>query len=274
MKRSYKQLAFVVVLILTLFPMFFTVQKRAPQENNHILPMQAPGFVTETQAGNSNIGTLLDSEAGISAYFESATPIDLNQVRGEFRTIEQETADYIIGSVPVPDYFEEYDAHVYVHRDGWILAYYLKDDPAIKIVDLKGKTVSTTNLKTIVQIIALTAGSAFTDVTYYDFRYPDATNLLIVSEAWYDGRDFTITIPGDFGYYERSWGQHGPSDVFYLDGIEIVNQAIWSGDDTHFGFLTVSQLLPDLIHTIQVGGPVYYGDNNTYGALVIVYRGQ
>ena len=64
-------------------------------------------------------------EAGISAYFKSASPIALADVRGVFRVIEVETADYIIGSVPVPDYRGEYDAHVYVHREGWFVAYYL-----------------------------------------------------------------------------------------------------------------------------------------------------
>lgn len=35
----------------------------------------------------------------------------------------------------VPDYPESEDVHVYVHRDGWFLAYYLVADPAGKIVN-------------------------------------------------------------------------------------------------------------------------------------------
>ena len=92
-----------------------------------IFTMHPPGFVRNAQASTSDfdIAAKLDVEAGISAWFKSPDAINLNQVRSQFRTIELETTDYIIGSVPVAGYLETADAHVYVHRDGWILAYYL-----------------------------------------------------------------------------------------------------------------------------------------------------
>ncbi len=53
-------------------------------------------------------------------------------VRNRFRTIEAETNDYIIGSVDLQDYPEQFDTHVYIHRDGWFMAYYLAADPAVQ----------------------------------------------------------------------------------------------------------------------------------------------
>jgi hypothetical protein len=61
--------------------------------------------------------------------------ITINSVASLFRTIEVSTTDYIIGSIPVPNYPETEDAHAYIHKDGWMLAYYLKVDPVGKIVD-------------------------------------------------------------------------------------------------------------------------------------------
>ena len=55
------------------------------------------------RAETGAISSFLDDEAGISAYFDASATIDLNDVRSLFRTIEVETADYIIGSIPVSD---------------------------------------------------------------------------------------------------------------------------------------------------------------------------
>ena len=94
------------------------------------LALQAPPFINvarseEASPTDFDLGAYLDQEAGISAYFHSPDAITLSQVRGQFRTIEMETPDFIIGSVPVANYIENFDAHVYVHTSGWILAYYL-----------------------------------------------------------------------------------------------------------------------------------------------------
>ena len=75
-------------------------------------------------------------EAGISAYFKSASPVTLADVRGVYRVIEVETADYIIGSVPVLDYPEERTTFMsmFIGTDGSV-AYYLRADPVGKMID-------------------------------------------------------------------------------------------------------------------------------------------
>ena len=74
-----------------------------------------------------------------------------------FRTIENETTDFIVGSVAVPRYPERENAHVYVNKDGWIAAYYLTDEPVAKIIDWKGydgTIMSTTKLELALQKVA------------------------------------------------------------------------------------------------------------------------
>jgi hypothetical protein len=165
--------------------------------------------------------------------------------------------------VAVPNHVEHFDPHVYVHTSGWILAYYLRPDPISKIIDVRGKTISSTLLETIVGKVAAEAGVPFMNVTYYDFRYPNATNMILVAR---NGGTFTIQIPGSYGYYARGWAvccSISPASTFRLNGVNNPNTQYSSGGHK-YGILTAGQLLPDVTHTVDTG----------YGVLMIVYREQ
>jgi hypothetical protein len=225
--------------------------------------LQPPAFVRQAYAAPElDIAAKLDEEAGISAYFRSPDAINLNQVRGVFRTIELETADYVLGSVAIPNYVERFDAHVYVHKTGWILAYYLRGDPVSKIIDARATTINTTKLKTAVASVASAAGAPFTDVAYYDFRYPNATNMMFIAEDLGNGNDFTVQLPSAYGYFDRGWAllNFSGDAYFTLNGAR-QNAIYWDG--AGYGSLTASQLLPDITYTIAV---------DDWGVLVLVYR--
>lgn len=260
--------SFAVVLLLLVVALVVrdTTSTIFNAENSTLLVR--PPFINIARAAEdevvSEIGDKLDAEAGISAYFKSPTPIDLDIVRGQFRTIEIETGDYIVGSVAVPNYQEHYDTHVYVHRDGWILAYYLNDTPVGKMVDIRAQDIQTTILKNVVAAIAGVAGAPFTDLSYYDFRYPNATNILFVAEDDYDGNDFNIELPTGFAYAELSLAIINTDCCgmnFYVDGASMPLD--YGGSNIGYGTLAISDLLPGSSHVISV-------DN--YGVLVIVYR--
>jgi len=271
MKQQYRLWVIGVVAILLVAAVTFIGRNSANAEQT--LTLQAPAFVQASadESTISNIGTYLSNEAGISAYIQTVNPIDLNQVRGEFRTIETETADYIIGSVAVPDHPEHFDVHVYVHTDGWILAYYLKGDATSKIVDVRARTINSTKLETIISIIAGALGETTTGLKYYDFRYPNATNILMVAEDHLDGRDFTITMPSSYGYSERSWAMINDQTYvdFFINGTAA--SPTWSGWDMGYGTIPASQLLPGQTHTIALRDT---GWMSPYGVLVITYRVQ
>jgi hypothetical protein len=262
-----RRFGFLALLLLVLLAMPFILVNghTASFRKGFTLNLQPPSFVQEAQAGNSAIGQYLDSEAGISAYYKSSVSIDLNQAKTAFKTIETETPDYIIGSVPLPNYGSHFDAHVYVHKTGWIMAYYFQDEPVSKMIDVHGQTINTTLLKTVVGIVANAAGVPFSDVTYYDFRYPNATKILLVAEKNTTGNTFTIQAPSSFGYFERSWivltnGSIGMA--LSIDGIGNPNK-LWDSGSIKYGTLTASQFLLDTDHTVSGG---------IYGALAIVYR--
>jgi len=251
------------------FLLFFHVDGQArPMSNGNVFALEGPPFVGIANAEPLDVSSYLDDEAGISAWFQSPDVIVLDDVRDEFRTIEVETEDYIIGSVPVPDYGEAWDVHVYVHVDGWILSYYLQEDPAGKIPDWRsatGQNLDTTVLENVVGVIASAAAVPFSSATYYDFRYPNATHMMMVAESSTHliGTDeFEINIPSSYAYYERSWSIWGSRVArYYLDGVRI------SGGPG-YGTFSASELSPDVFHT--VGIQACYAD--AHGGLVLIYR--
>jgi hypothetical protein len=245
-----------------------------PQAKPEIsLALQRPSFVQAAAEGGSagapaEVTAMLSQEAGISAYKQTAGPLNLNQVRGLYRTIEMETANYIIGSVPVPNYYEHFDVHVYVHTDGWILAYYLKDQVTSKMIDVKAETISTTHLETVVSIVANQVGESSENLKYYDFRYPNATNILLVAEDNDNGIDFSIQLPSEYVYFERSWISKNYQPHYgglYINGV--VQPRLYEKDYVSYGNILASTLLVDQMHQVQL-----FSVNDHYGVITITYR--
>ena len=151
-------------------------------------------------------------EAGISAYVKASSSIDLNDAKSAFASIERETADYIIGTVAMAQHAEEQYPHVYVSTDGWIVAYYPKDRPSSWILpwaDYAGGALSSTYLSNAAGIVATAVGGTTSGLKYYDFRYPDATKMMIVVESVTNGENFfTVVIPTSFATYAVDWSHH------------------------------------------------------------------
>jgi hypothetical protein len=209
---------------------------------------------------------LLDDEAGISAYMQAAFTINLNDVRGSFTTIELETASYIIGSIHLPGYPEAYDPHVYVHIDGWILAYYLDQDPASKIVDLHSETLNSTLLEDAISIIANAAGVPVTDVYFYNFHYPNATHMMFIAEDFNNGDSFSITATSSYAYFEHSWSVwRGPSNAYFVfDGVnKLADNPSYNDSQNGYGYISTSEFTLDVEHWVAA---------KWYGALVLLYR--
>jgi hypothetical protein len=264
----------VLSLLLGLVILSLAPQPAAPVSGANAIALKAPSFV---QVANAQEGTSAQDapaaapmgfpqdEAGISAYFKSASPVNLANVRGVFRVIEVQTADYIIGSVAVPEYSEMFDVHVYVHRDGWFMAYYLKGEPAAKMVDMRrstGASPAKTLFENTLSTVAVAAGVPMPQLTFYDFRYPNATNMMLIYENYIDGNNFTVQLPSAFVYYERSWTliNWGGDWYFAINGQRQPNMA---NTNPVYNFIAPAQLLPDTTHTITV-------DDD--GVLALIYR--
>ena len=303
-KNIHKPLLIVGATVIVVIVAFGLASRfGTPANANSIFSLQAPPFVSVARAQTDSIGSTIEDEAGISAYWQAPTSINLNDVRGAFRTIEVETPDYIIGSVPVPNYPETEDVHVYAHKDGWILAYYLAADPAGKIFDWRkyhdsDRADFTTKLESTIAVVASEAGIPFYyNATYYDFRYPNATHLMLIGEWVYGGYHgqtdfFDVKLPGNLTYYERSWSfgrwtsdtdctTGTPTTIawYQLDGTTIqsyTNSCPGLDWQTSQGTLTAAQLLPDQFHRIAVHAIGYYTNYDyyvyAYGGLALVYQ--
>ena len=290
-KLALKVLAALVAIcggVLLLSLTSLTKQGEAGAEGNS-LPLSAPSFVSVAHAApaQQSIASFLDSEAGIAAYTQTLTTIDLSVVRDEFRTIERETSQYIVGSVGIPDYSEDHDPHVYVHTDGWVLAYYLADQPASHILDLRhydGVSIESTKLENAMKEILTPIGVSSFTATYYDFRYPNATHIMLIAEAITTTVDesFDVQLPNSFTYYERSWSHalydgyasYQESSTLYLNDVSLNHFSQYSGWEFARGALTPAQLPSGTSHTIRVSLSFAsaYGEPKSLCGIALVYQ--
>lgn len=215
----------------------------------------------------ANAQNFLEEEAGICAYTNAGRTIDLARVKPVYRTIEHETKDYVIGSVEITGYPETEDAHVYVHKDGWVAAYYLKEEPVAKIIDWKNYKGAITSTKLDLALLKVSNAMGFplVLVKYYDFVAPQANQILIVA----DRDTFDIMIPPDIVVYDRSWGLYGVYSSS-ISRLHIAGNQISSVyDGWTYGKLSPDQLRPGVFHTVKVETPVA---GVGAGGIVLVYQ--
>lgn len=218
--------------------------------------LEQPSFLYDDDFKANAVGEKIQDEAGIAAYYKAPNALNLELIRPLFNSIELESADYILGSISVPDYAEHFDAHVYVRNDGWIMAYYLSSAPTSKMIDTKAQNLDNSKLKTVMNNVVVTGGAPFGAVTYYNFNYPNATHMLLVGELL---DEFTITIPSSYSYFELSCAS---TSTVYIDG-----DSYFSCYSPGYGAIPLTSFLPDVIHRFDPAGI-----SNNYGALVIIYR--
>ena len=247
------------------------------QENNSI---KLGRFTAEFALGSS----FLDDEAGISAYGQVSN-VNLDLAENVFKNVEKKTSEYIIGSVALDDYGEADDVHVYVDISGWMIAYYLQEEKASKIidwVDYLGGEITSTKLSDALTKVAAEMYAFLPGVSYYDFRSPDATNIMIITdEETVDNATQTFRVKVPLGYIVYATWSHAIRDVgssstsgnIKIDD-ELLNSgssgegwAIWEGD------ITPLQLVPNEFHEISLYHNGYSTADYSYVGIVLIYAG-
>jgi len=244
------------------------------------LNLVKPAFAQTSEA------SFLEQEAGIAAYVNVGKTLDLGRAKSAYRTVEKETQNYIVGSVSLPSYEAREDAHLYVQKDGWIVAYYGKGEPTSKIVDWLNYSPGKINTKLRLGLdkMATALGLAITKVNYYHFGYPTANQLVVMAGQNF----FTYTIPPELVVYEGSpsyymeankspyitntYGgfiNNAPQfkkEVRHSAGISITYGSGWSANElTAYFYVDDSQLF--------VFGKTYGAIvNKAYIAVVIIYQ--
>jgi len=272
-----------LVLIWRFYP--FADESASPTS----LALKAPSFISVARAESDAGVNFMENEAGISAYTNAGQAIDLNLVRTFYRSIERSTADYIIGSVPAPGYVgvgdseEQVDAHVYIHRDGWIVAYYLKDAPATKMINWPNYNpdkLSRNNLSDIIKQIFASFGIVSSAIAYYDFRYPNANSLMLIADLETTDNEvdtFTLQIPGSVTVFERSWS-FASYDTHVDSTCKLNQEVLFKGTacprcwQIRYGLLNTLQMPVDTLHTVAAFYNTYYSSGGAYCAIGLVYR--
>lgn len=258
------------VLVLGFFALAAHLQRSSTLPDSAVW-LQAPPFISVASAAEPlaapAAAEIIQKEAGISAYFKADSAISIDEaLRNMYRTVEDETDTYIIGSMAVEGYSDHWDVHVYVHTDGWVLAYYGKDEPTSKIFDAyayDGGTYIPTILEKVLGSVASFVGAADADITYYHFQYPNATNMMLVADQ---DSAFEITLPSSgFSYLERSWSIQDA--ILYLNGEEIR----YCDDGICTGTFGAGQLLPGVAHTIGFHDPSSRSGDEVQGMIALIY---
>ena len=200
-------------------------------------------------------------EAGISAYVKASSSIDLNDTKSAFASIERETADYIIGTVEMWGHTEQERPHVYVSKDGWIVAYYPKGRPSSWIMpwgDYAGGALSSTTLSKAVGIVATSVGGTTNGLKYYDFRNPDASKMMIIIESTTGTEFYKLTVPTSSSLYAVDWSHYSSTSCsslvngrsyVYLDGNKF-NSHGCSNPRSYGSFL--GQIVNGIEHEIKI----------------------
>lgn len=230
--------------------------------------------------GSASATTFPVNEAGISAYVHVDQTIDLEKASDAFTTLDTVNETYIIGTVSIENYGYTSTPSVYVSRNGWIVAYFPNSYPASHIVQWYGigdSTISRTTLEDAINTVATAIGTTVTksNIKYYDFRYPTATEMKMIAKTTGHGSSvFYQTIPDTFTFYGGSFSHYSYySDVsyVYVDGV-IVDTLGQSG-----GYLANLKdelsIIKGVPQTIKITHNGYgrYTSGNAGVAVVLIY---
>ncbi|NJN97530.1 MAG: hypothetical protein HC875_27340 [Anaerolineales bacterium] len=257
----------------------------ASSEPNGLIALQPPSFVGLAQAQGIPLQSIVN-EAGIAAYFSAGNAINLNNVRSLYRTLEADTAQYLLGSISVPGYDEGHDVHVYISSNspGWVLAYYHKTEPTAKIFDWLYYDTNGQIKTKLGQVLERVTGQLGVSPTvqYYHFNYPNANKLMLIAETRTDhGSDsFQVNLPGNLIHSEQSWSLggndvNGTGEYRYDLASQQIGFLKSRGWIFGSGFFPGSGLATNTNHTITVSAYLAsgYGPPKAFGGLALVYKG-
>lgn len=243
-------------------------ENRLTSEAEKIHALVYPAFVQEAEPEAS----FLDKEAGISIYLNTNNTIDLSKAKSVYKAIEKEDANYIIGSITLPNLPESEDLHCFIHKEGWIVVYYLKNEPVAKIIDWSywtGEQLTKNKLQVGLEKVCNALGLPSLDARYYHFQYPYANKMIAIIKTARKGA-FNIMIPSGLIVYECSWSFYRNSSFyikFKVDEILIGECGGLCGGGPIYGNLSLSYLSPDVFHRVSIDS-----DNTQSCCVSLVYK--
>ena len=250
-------------------------------ESSQEISLTKPAFLAGGEAA-----TYLEQEAGMAYYVNTTGPLNLNTAKNAMWNVENITSDYVIGSLKWGSISSDDYPHCFIHKDGWIVVYYLKINLANpsttgwlgKIIDWSDRDpVSdpiTSNLlyDGLYYIATQTMGISITNAKYYHFQYPTATKLLFAIKHAGNGQTatFNIQLPDTLTIHERSWScYNGPGGTYTF---KIDSNTISSGSGRHYGGTEITEvILGSGTHTVSISASDSIYGNDAYVCLILLY---
>ena len=275
-----------------------------------VIPLMPPPFIQIAGASDIKGGSAFpEDEAGISAYVNVGESIDLEEVATIFDQIVAVNETYVIGKVPIPNFGGNVHPHLYADINGWIVAYFTKDEPASMIMQWSGTDtnnpkiteIKTTTLEDAIEKACNATGIDYAgikpNIKYYDFEFPDADGMLLfVKTRATSGSNYThVFIPSDYMLYEASYS-HYACNYYYstpnphskdeyrsylkVDGTVVNKIEHWDNYDydpdmdiVYGQYDTDSVFTVGIPHTIEITYSYDDGDKGSTGvATVLIYR--
>ena len=291
--KHLQKLVVVLSVVIVMFALTLPAEsEKAPsaeQQTGEGISLQPPAFVKSAHAAalaQTDMGFLIE-EAGVTAYTKLSQQLDFTTLQSRFKTIRQQTDQFIIGIViapgyeRLPEFAESAEVQVFLHRDGWIIAYltrYQTTSALFDWVNYEEKRLTGTMIENVVRLLALDSGVANFNVAYYDFRNPEATNLMLAAtrEPINQGNSFQVNIPRGLTVYESSWSHAKFTSTYYagvcnLDDEELSNINPVGEWVLAKGIIAPTKLSLDTNHTLTVvaGG---VNPSTGYCGIAIVYK--
>ena len=251
-------------------------------------------FLIKPAKAETTSTTFPVDEAGIAAYvkLDSVDITDLTEalnfyVRGKDM---RQGETYTIGVVEVPNiggYNGSNYPHLYIGLDGWMVAYYLKEEEVSRIMQWRNYEkgiISTTTLQDAIDIMANNIGVTYsTPIKYYNFEFPEANKLTLIAEtspssAQSGGSNsFSVTIPGIL--YEASYSLYwsfGGYDRWIKLNVDENEVVLYNGGHGSPGILygyydPVSHLKPNVPHLVTLSW-YFIGSDKIGAATVLIYK--
>ena len=280
---SILSILLLVISALYLYSRDIDPKSNVYADSSQDLSLTPPTLLATTAA------TYLEQEAGIAIYIQTTGPLNLNTAKS-LMDVENATSDYVIGSLKPPlnpPFFTSDDyPHCFVHKDGWIVVYYLK--PTTENKAWLGRTIDWSDTNPLsdpitsnllydgLSYIATPLGKQadLTNAKYYHFQYPTATKLLFALKHAPNGqtKTFIVTIPFNCTIRERSWScYNGPYGTHTFN---IGPNQISQGSDRKYGGPEITEnILPnnDVAYTVSISASSNMLGNNAYVCLILLY---
>lgn len=194
--------------------------------------------IKKIKAQETTSTTFPVDEAGIAAYVEAKNITVEKLSKVPFETIEKRDETFVYGKIQKYILGEGEAPHVYIGLDGWIVAYFLREEPVSKMVNVNWKGwpqwkayLNPNSLEIVISNLCTQLKlDCSSQIKYYDFEFPEANKMTIIGHCAGWGcassqRNFLVSISGKL--FEASYAIRIGANATYSLSAELDGQKVF-----------------------------------------------